>query len=424
MTPAARTAAAIELLTEIERTGKPVDVAAKGFFRRRRYAGSGDRRFIIGLVYDSFRQRGQAFHEISEAGLEPTDRRLILMALKGAVEDLDRHFDGSQYGPEALDDDERALIAAEPDEEVGGIWPAWMQASIVQRFGDDASAEMLAMNERASTVIRANTMVGSPAKLLARLPESRPGRFASAAIVLGHNATAKDTAELRPASFEIQDEGSQIAALLVGAEPGHQVIDYCAGGGGKTLALAATMQNKGQIYAFDVNEARLKEVLIRVKVAKVHNVQAELLGAQSQPLLDELKEKADRVLVDAPCTGSGTWRRHPEGKWLIKESDVQKAASLQADILARASALVAGGGRLIYVTCSFFQEENEDVVADFLAEHKDFTLRDAAPLWQETVGSEMPEGISAGPDGQCISLSPLRAGTDAFYIAIMERNKG
>ncbi len=430
MTPAARTSAAIDLLTEVERTARPVDVAARGFFRRRRYAGSGDRRFVIGLVYDSFRQRGQALHEIRATGLEADPRRLILMALKGAIDDPSAFFDGSQYGPACLSDAELSLFRSETDDEVGAIWPLWMQGAVEQRFGDAASDEMMALNGRAATVLRVNTLVTTRDAVIAKL--ARRGMSVSATeispvgISLGtdsgpRNLGSPDKVELGVAGYEIQDEGSQIAAFLVDAKPGAQVVDYCAGGGGKTLALAATMENKGQIYAFDPNEARLDEVAARLKSAKVRNVQTRLLPDGSPRPADELEGLADRVLVDAPCTGSGTWRRHPEGKWLIKPEDPARSADRQKDILARASTLVAPGGRMIYVTCSLFPEENEDVVADFLANHDEFTLRAVRPLWQEALGSDMPENLVSGPAGKGIFLSPLRTGTDAFYIAVMER---
>lgn len=437
MTPAARTSAAIDLLTEVERTARPVDVASKGFFRRRRYAGSGDRRFVIGLVYDSFRQRGQALHEIREIGLDADPRRLILMALKGVADDPSAFFDGSQYGPACLSDTELSLFGSETDDEVGAIWPLWMQAAVEQRFGDAATDEMLALNGRAATVLRVNSLVTTRDAVITKLAKRGMSvsetEISPLGISLGTNSRPRDLGprhlgshdkvELGVAGYEIQDEGSQIAAILVGAKPGAQVVDYCAGGGGKTLALAATMENKGQIYAFDTNQSRLDEVAARVKLAKVRNVQTRLLADGSHRPAEELEGLADRVLVDAPCTGSGTWRRHPEGKWLIKPEDPGRAADRQKDILARASTLVAPGGRMIYVTCSIFPEENEDVVSDFLSSHDEFALRAVRPLWQEALGSDMPENLISGPAGKGIFLSPLRTGTDAFYIAIMERNK-
>ncbi len=430
MTPAARTSAAIDLLTEVERTARPVDVAAKGFFRRRRYAGSGDRRFVIGLVYDSFRQRGQALHEIRAIGLEADPRRLIMMALKAATDDPAAFFDGSQYGPAVLSDAELSLFRSETDDEVGAIWPLWMQAAVEQRFGDAATDEMLALNGRAVTVLRVNTLVTTRDVVIAKLAKRglsvSETEISPVGISLGTISGPRELGvhgkvELDVAGYEIQDEGSQIAAILVDAQPGAQVVDFCAGGGGKTLALAATMANKGQIYAFDTNEARLGEVAARVKSAKVRNVQTRLLAGDSNRSADELAGLADRVLVDAPCTGSGTWRRHPEGKWLIKPEDPARAADRQKDILATASTLVAPGGRMIYVTCSLFPEENEDVVSDFLANHDEFALRAVRPLWQEALGSDMPKNLISGPAGKGIFLSPLRTGTDAFYIAIMER---
>jgi 16S rRNA (cytosine967-C5)-methyltransferase len=218
---------------------------------------------------------------------------------------------------------------------------------------------------------------------------------------------------------EVQDEGSQLAALLLGAEAGMRVCDFCAGAGGKTLALAAAMQNRGQIYALDVSEARLKREKVRVVRAGVQNVARKLLTGHRDPWVKRHKASFDRVLVDAPCSGSGTWRRNPDAKWRLTPADIAELVVLQHDILASAARLVRSGGRLLYVTCSLLPEENEAQAAAFLNEQPDFRAASIAESWGRIVEAGMAAGA---PPGQTLTLTPAGHGTDGFFMAMFERS--
>jgi 16S rRNA (cytosine967-C5)-methyltransferase len=217
--------------------------------------------------------------------------------------------------------------------------------------------------------------------------------------------------------FEVQDEGSQVAALLAGAGPRQQVLDQCAGAGGKTLALAAGMQNTGQIYAYDSDKRQLRPIFERLKRAGVRNVQ--VMEAGEEAALLALGPRFDLVLVDAPCTGSGTWRRKPDSKWRLNPANIPERQAEQQGVLALAARLVKPGGALVYVTCSVLPEENGDQVAAFLARHPDFALQPYAEAWRARFSTEAPRSADARED--TLQLTPLRHGTDGFFIALMRR---
>jgi 16S rRNA (cytosine967-C5)-methyltransferase len=219
----------------------------------------------------------------------------------------------------------------------------------------------------------------------------------------------------REGLLEVQDEGSQLAALLADARPGMRVVDFCAGAGGKTLALAAQMQNRGHLVACDISATRLERATQRLRRAGASIVQRQPLSSHRDKWVKRHVGSFDRVLVDAPCTGIGTWRRNPDAKWRLKPEDVTELAALQADILASAQRLVKPGGRLIYVTCSLLAEENELQVERFLGEHADFKLVPIARVWAETVGTASPA------EGGMLRLTTARHHTDGFFVAILER---
>ena len=217
---------------------------------------------------------------------------------------------------------------------------------------------------------------------------------------------------------EIQDQGSQIAAAMTGAGPRSQVLDLCAGGGGKTLAMAAVMQNTGQIYAYDDDRTRLKPIFERIRRAGVRNVQ--VLRAGEKSALDEMGARFDIVLADAPCTGTGTWRRKPDAKWRLKPANLAERQKEQRDVLVQAAKSVKPGGRLIYVTCSILPEENGDQVAAFLAENKTFHIVPYADVWRASLPGEPPN--SADESTETLLLTPCMHGTDGFFIAVLQRS--
>jgi 16S rRNA (cytosine967-C5)-methyltransferase len=217
---------------------------------------------------------------------------------------------------------------------------------------------------------------------------------------------------------EIQDEGSQLVAALVDAQPGMQIADYCAGAGGKTLAMAARMNNKGRVVAMDVYESRLDRSAQRLRRAGAHNVERRAIDADNRKWLKRQAGAFDRVLVDAPCTGTGTWRRNPDGRWTLQPKDLEELLPKQAMILDAAAKLVKPGGGLIYATCSVLPAENEHQIASFLERHPDFEVVPVAAIWREVLASDPPPEVENGP---YLRLSPLKHGTDGFFGAALVR---
>jgi len=282
---------------------------------------------------------------------------------------------------------------------------------------------LLALNDEATTDLRVNLLLGTQEDAIAAMKRdgifSKPALYSPIGLRLGGRPALGGTEALKSGLIEIQDEGSQLLALLVGAQPGMQVVDFCAGAGGKTLAMAALMQNKGRIVACDVNAKRLERLTVRQRRAQAHNIERRPLASERDPWVKRHKGKFDRVLVDAPCTGTGTWRRNPDAKWGRGGIDLTELTALQSSILDSASRLVKPGGRLVYATCSLLAAENEDRIAAFLADHADFRQLSIFDIWLETVGTEAP------PEGSIVEgylrLTPGLHGTDGFTAAVLER---
>jgi len=296
--------------------------------------------------------------------------------------------------------------------------PAWIMPRFEARFGADLPLEMAAALRPAPLDLRVNALKTSRAAAAAALAAEQQ-RVAEMPISpwglrLGPQSYVNDGAAFAEGLIEPQDEGSQIASLLVDAGQARLVVDFCAGAGGKTLAVAATMRNNGRLIACDVSEKRLARAKQRLRRAGVHNAECRLLDAK---WVKRQAGMADRVLVDAPCSGTGTWRRKPDARWRLTETDIRELVVKQADILARASRLVAPGGRLIYVTCSVLIEENEAQVTAFLAQHPDFTMLPVAEIWPQLFRTACP---ASQP---WLQLTPGRHGTDGFFVAVMVRKK-
>ncbi|MEZ5998440.1 MAG: RsmB/NOP family class I SAM-dependent RNA methyltransferase [Hyphomonas sp.] len=428
-----RIAAAIDVLSDVLTRHQPVKSAARDWGKRARYAGAKDRAWVSGLVLDALRKKNSIAHAMGD----DSPRGLILGALAHAwgwnIRQIDDAMD-EDHAPAKLTLQERERLVMAPDPSapahVRGDFPDWMEASIARVFGEEAVVEAQAMAVRADVDLRVNTLKVDAEKAAAPLKSAKaePSR-------LLHNAfhiPARDPSE-REASLEsipayskgwveVQDAGSQIAAAAANAQPGEQVLDYCAGGGGKTLSLAAQMAGKGQIFAYDIDGRRLSALIPRLKRSGAHNVQ---LVHPSEPVqLEDLRGQMDLVFVDAPCTGTGTWRRRPDAKWRLKPAQLEKRMQEQAEILANASGFVKPGGRLVYATCSFLMEEDEDRVAEFLAGHSNFSEEDAA---EATIASGLltEDGAAAvrrfrSPTGS-VRLTPRRAGTDGFFFSVLRR---
>ncbi|MCB1509250.1 MAG: RsmB/NOP family class I SAM-dependent RNA methyltransferase [Hyphomicrobiaceae bacterium] len=432
-----RLAAAMDVLADMEAHHRPAALALRDWGARHRFAGSGDRSVIGNLVYDALRGRG-AYR--AALGAE-TPRADVLGAYVWGwgrgLDGLRSVLDGDPHAPAALTPEEEAVLGADLSGHLAGkdlaaraSIPALAAAPLERVFGDAAEREARAMMERAPLDLRVNTLKADTVKALKALARfgAEPAGFLGEGLRIPAPAPEGRLPNLQgePAFakgwVEIQDEGSQIAARLALAEPGQQVLDYCAGAGGKTLALAALMDNKGQLFAHDADRHRMADLWPRLSRAGVRNTQILTPG---DPALSGLRGRMHRVVVDAPCTGSGTWRRGPDTKWRLSDKALATRMAEQDRVLAEAAPFTAPGGRLVYITCSLFAEENEDRIEAFLETRagSDFTLLDAASLWSEALSVAAPEGsfVPVGARGTAIRLTPARHGTDGFFIAVLER---
>lgn len=425
MTPAARLSAAIEVLDDIGRLRRPAADALKDWGLARRFAGSGDRAAIAGLVYDVLRRRSSAAWLMG--GDEP--RAILLGALRLErnlpASEIARLCSGDRFAPSPLTEEEQTRLAAgsldDAPPHVQGDFPEWLSPSLERIFGDEVGAEMAGLAKRAPLDMRVNTLVASRELVSGELahlgPEATPHSAWGLRVAHGPGERApsvqSDPAFLN-GQIEIQDEGSQLAALLSGAKAGEQVIDLCAGGGGKTLALAAMMDNHGQIYATDSDQRRLAPIHARLQRAGVRNVQVRTPRGQADPM-DDLRGSADLVLVDAPCTGTGTWRRNPDSKWRMRPGSLQVRQREQIAALDRAAELVRPGGRIAYVTCSVLPEENDDAVTAFLSRHGAFSRMEPGQAIGAVGLPTLARAVRSTEHG--MQMSPLRTGTDGFYVA-------
>jgi 16S rRNA (cytosine967-C5)-methyltransferase len=420
-----RLAAAIEVLTDVETRHRPIKLALKGWGEGARYAGSKDRAFISGLAMDVLRRR----RSLAWAMGDESPRAAALAALKfywrWPMERIAEAAGDEVHGPGPLTDAERASLdhprdLANAPPSVRGDYPAWLEPDFERAFGDRAAEEGLALSARAPVDLRVNLLKTDAvrgAKALAPLNAIPAGILPTAFRIPAPEPMERAGAvETIPAFskgwFEVQDLGSQIAAACAGEIKGRQVLDLCAGGGGKTLALAAMMGNSGQIYAYDSEARRLADTIRRADRAGVRAIQIRS-PVHADPLSD-LKAKMDVVFIDAPCTGTGAWRRHPDTKWRLTPETLAKRMADQDLVLDEGATFVKPGGRIIYVTCSILPREDEDRVAAFLARAPQFALQPAS-FDPDLARFLTPEGY--------LRLSPASADTDGFFVAVLERAK-
>lgn len=436
MTPAARIEATIALLTLCEDTQRPADRIVRDFFKTRRYAGSKDRRAVTARFYAVVRRRARLQWWIERAApeLAVTPRHWVIADLAlgddalptAGVEAL---FGPGKFAPAALTAEERDLLAHlegqpldHPDQPrfVRLELPLALSRVIGDSLGTDIVRQMQALNADAPVDLRVNPLKTTREAALALLDAAGVVAAPTALSPLGLRLAARPRLEDIPAYrdglVEVQDEGAQVAALLTDAQPGMTVIDYCAGAGGKTLVLGAQMRAEGRLIACDIDEARLKRMAPRLKRAGLDGIEGVDLGPGPEAIA-ALEGQADRVLVDAPCTGTGIWRRAPEARWRLHPEDIVHALERQRDVLDAAQALVKPGGRLIYVTCSLLKSENEDQVMAFLDRHDDFILLPIANVWRAVFDTPSPT------DAYTLRLSPADHGTDGFYCAVLQRDE-
>ncbi|ADG11042.1 RsmB/NOP family class I SAM-dependent RNA methyltransferase [Caulobacter segnis] len=417
-----RVSAAIEVLTEIETRHFPVKMALKRWGEAARYAGSKDRAFVSGLVLDALRRKRSLGWMMGDAS--PRGVVLGVLAFTWAwTPERIAEATAEEHGFGALTDAERERLASpialgNAPAPVVGDYPDWLEERLIRTLGADQTVEMRALSERAPVDLRVNTLktdAERAAKALAPIHAAPAGILPNAFRIPAPAAADRTpSVEAVPAFskgwFEVQDLGSQIAAAVAGEVKGKQVLDFCAGGGGKTLALAAAMGNSGQIFAHDADARRLADTIRRGQRAGVRNLQIRS-PIEATPLKG-LEGKIDVVFVDAPCTGAGTWRRHPDAKWRLSPDQLAKRQIEQDSVLEDAATFVKAGGRMVYVTCSLLTDENEDRVAGFLERHPEFTVKPIALAGVEQ--HVTPEGY--------LRLTPYRAGTDGFFAAVLERS--
>lgn len=417
MTPAARLAAAASILDSIAQGRQPAEAVIKAWGQQNRYAGSKDRKAIADRVYKVLRARGRLSWIM---GGREDGRALVigsLATLDGlSLEEIEALHTGDGYGPGPLSKHERGRLAIKDSE-----LPGWVEAGLPEfvvedlkaTFGEGWAAEAHAlMAPRAPIDLRVNTgkagveAVEEELRAAGLSPERTPWSPVGLRLTAEPPPNIQALEAFRDGRIEIQDEGSQVVCALAGAQPGMTVVDYCAGGGGKTLGLAAALQGEGQLIASDVVQRRLDNIRPRLERA---GVEADLrLIGQNGGGLEDLNGRADLVFVDAPCSGSGTLRRHPEAAWRLKPDEVERLHALQVRILDQAARLVKPGGRLAYVTCSVLTRENEASADAFEAEHPDLRPVSVTPPWAE------------GPMTR-VRLSPGRTDTDGFFFALYER---
>jgi 16S rRNA (cytosine967-C5)-methyltransferase len=396
-----------------------------------RFAGSGDRAAIGNLVFDCLRSRASAAFAMGEE----TPRALVLRTLVSQWQMTPAQVaalaDGSRYGPQPLSEAElagiEATLPATAPAHVRGDFPEWLAPEFDRAFGVRAVEQGAGLARRAPVDLRVNTLKADRDKVLKALRRFEPAPTPHAPFGIrvaqgpgpSRNPHLEAEAGHGKGWYEVQDEGSQLATLLSGAGPRQQIIDLCAGAGGKTLGLAALMENTGQLYAYDADAFRLRPIFERLKRAGVRNVQ--VLRPGDREALTKLADKMDLVLIDAPCSGSGVWRRRPDAKWRLSPAMLEARRGEQKAVLEEGAGLVKPGGRLAYVTCSVLPSENRDQVDSFLAGHRQFKLIAWPELWQRSLAAKTPVP-SADRSEETLLLTPRDHGTDGFFVAVMQRS--
>lgn len=442
MTPEARIAATIELFDQVRTAalsgGAAADNLIRGYFRQRRFAGSKDRRDITENIYAILHYYEALAWQVEECGGTVSARSLVIARRMEVGGDPESEFTGEGYGAAPLDDSEKSMcgkiqaLQASPPEIARLNCPKWLESSLRSRFGEAFEANMQDLNKQGQATFRVNTLKMSREAAIKELGAGNTGLltptiyspwgFSLAGKSGGGKSNDLRNGRLfRNGSVEVQNEASQIASLLVDARPGMQVLDLCAGAGGKSLALAASMENRGQIYAADINARRLGRLKDRYSRAGVRNIQIILLSEDTDARKEALKHclaVMDRVVVDAPCSGTGTWKHNPELRLRADAGWLEALVKTQAGLLEDAARYVKPGGRLVYMTCSLLAEENEAQIEKFLALHGDWSLQPCDAVWADTVKGMPVESLSHLTG--TLQLGPVQHRTDGFFVAILK----
>lgn len=429
--------ACLEAYGSVRHEGRLSDRALDFTLRRKAHLYSTERRAVAERVYALLRRQRTVDWLLARARpgfdrLETTRQDVMRLAASRILhgEPLEQVVRSSSLPSEdgaalhTLPDAAAALDALPQAKRypIAASLPDFLAEKFLETFGADANAAAEAMNERAPLTARVNLLKGTREELQKRLAaegvESTPTPLSPLGLWLETRVNVFSLQSFKDGLLELQDEGSQLLGMLVDSPP-TRVVDACAGAGGKTLQLAAQMKNRGDLHALDVDEVRIEELRKRARRAGVHNVRTQVIPAENPAAaeaLGALKDKADRVMVDAPCSGTGTYRRKPDGRYRLTPEDLKEHAARQKALLERFSTMVKPGGRLIYGTCSVLREENEAVIEDFLSRHPEFSVR---PVAQE-LGPELGEKVSRGA---FLRLAPHTHNTDGFFGAILVRAK-
>ena len=429
MVPAARVSAAIEIMADIEARRRPASDALKDWGLSHRFAGSGDRAAISAHVYDTLRRKSSCAYVMQA----DTPRALVLASLRlngMSLDEVKALCSGERFAPEPLSTQElKALdkpdLSAAPAP-VQGDYPAWLDGALFEAFGEGRVAEAQAMTARAPVDLRVNSLLATREQALEALAHvnPQPTPYSPLGLRIAPRADGRPVSVQAEPAFqqglvEIQDEASQLAALLSRVKPGETVIDLCAGGGGKTLALAALMRNQGRIFATDNDKRRLAPIFDRLRRSAVTNVEVRAPVARHDEPLADLAQLADCVLIDAPCTGTGTWRRNPDAKWRMRPASFEDRQKDQAHVLDRAADLVKAGGRIVYVTCSLLPAENDAAIEGFLARHEGFEP-EAPEQTAQKAGLDILAPFRS-MRGFGLQMTPKRCATDGFFVSLLHR---
>lgn len=439
MTPGARIQAAIELVDQIlsawmSQTRIPADKMLQSYFISHRYIGSKDRGQVSEMVYWVLRHKAALEWWLDRTNQRLHGRTYVLAALVLRKDhnpaSLVSISKDSQFSPHPLDEHEQKMVDTlvrydieheDMPDPARLNYPQWMDSYLDEAFGDKKETAMRAMNAQAHTDIRVNTLKTTRPALMAALNKEgflcEETKTSPVGLRLEKRGPIFTSETFKKGWFEVQDEGSQMVALLADAQPGQRVIDFCAGAGGKTLAMAASMKNKGRILAMDTSEKRLAQITPRIRRAGADNIQTHIITSEHDAFIKRHKQTADRVLVDAPCSGTGTWRRNPDLKWRFNQKDLDEVVAVQQSILQSALRLVKPGGRLIYATCSVLKEENEKQIEQVLKISNNFKVVCAEKIWDKNPVS------AQGDNPSYLSLTPHEDGVDGFFAAVLERQQ-
>ncbi|MCH8348296.1 MAG: RsmB/NOP family class I SAM-dependent RNA methyltransferase [Proteobacteria bacterium] len=431
MRPSARLRTVLALLEAFfSELSQPLDVMAGKHFSANRYIGAKDRRAIQETLYLLIRDYLALAWKVEALSFDVTPKAVLLLHLVEADAFKEGLFGGDQYGLEALNEEEGALIKAlaknkpEAPEWAKLNCPEWLYPEFLERFGDKTAEELQSLNQRAPFTVRLNSLRGKSEETAKELAELgfQPTRYSPLGFTSQTPVALHNHPLFRDGKIEVQDEGSQLAMLLAGAAPGMQVVDLCAGAGGKTLGLAAEMANRGQIYAFDIDHRRLGQLGKRAQKAGVRNIQATVLPADGKGragLLQPLSGRIGRVILDLPCSGTGTWRRSPDGRFRLSGEKLKGYQELQKALLAEGAGLVKSGGRLVYITCSLLESEGEAQITGFLGAEKGWKCLDYREILKEHGLRKIPESASHLPG--CLLLTPAQHGCDGFFVCVLEK---